>query len=1678
MGHNLKALGSASLDAFGGLITFADARDVPEGASPRNWDVDYSVGSVFTRPGLQSQYSFATTLTITGFSLGSGSIATFTYVGSEPTVNEGFLLNGFTGTLTPLNGQTVYVESVTMTQFTALVTGVPFVTIGGLNATAVSTTGLFVGPNVGSSFNGPAWTNPSGISSATSYASVATGLPVEESTSGTTGVNQGSGQPWLVVNQVWGTGSFVENLSANQTSATLFASGTTLSIPADATVVGVSLSFNWGNLSNPPNGTVAQLSAQLAINGLPVGVTLRSTSGTYGATALGSSSFLWGTTFSTENLNNGGLGVLFSVTRGTSGSSNAAFGVADLVIGVYYTQNLPSGALLDQNFLFAIAPANGISGLGASFKAYSSPFVSGAPTSASLQLLQNGVPVGTAKTVVLTSTPEVYSLGSPSDSWGGSWTANALNNSTFGVEIIASGAGITYVGDLDITAYITPALVNFNWFGSYQQNNNSLFTLALDAAGNVWQENVLENPGVLSLSLTGVIPGSYGNGATIDNSEFVMFSDLNVGTDRPRQLSADGVWYPVSQCAPGAPPSFIASTAAISGVLTLQSYTWTASATVPNEGVANFTFTSPSGSVPVVGSIYVINGTGTTLDHQAVIVLGSPAPTSTTFSAEVTGTASPNYPAGPTIIVGTMAAQFFYSVVSITQFPAYAGLQEPVPLELSAGATAIQAGNVVTFYYQDTTTGGPDQNLLTAFSSGNGAWVYITGAPTAIPCNGNWQVIAMGKSIPPGASDEHWYFSFLFNTTGAVNGSSFSGVTYRQTAATITFPLPGILGLYAGSQMTITNVTGVPQDGWNNSWTVIEAVNSGQYIITSTSSTAGVATYGYQFSSTTNSQVPIAGHLITITGALQAPGYNGTFLIATVNVGNNTFTVNYQNLPDTVGGPVNESATAQAAMAGTVFTFDPGQLFVGTNQNTIYGNVSGMGDVTIIGTTLTPIGAGTRQAVVFFITASGNWTPVSNPTLPFTTPADANVLQVSNIPIGPSDVIARGIAITEAGANGVPGANFYVITNPVTQTVNGVTSTYTSTIINDNTSTTAQFSFTDDVLLNSTEIDIPGRDLFNTIELGSCAWCVPYSSRMFYGLQLNKVTNLINTTFDGGYQIVNQVGQNLYQQPSGWGLYPVANEARLLPSPVTGDAYYIVNNTGVVGSTNPGLGAIAQTAYQDFFNVPIIAINTAYSVRVACSAPSGIGIGTLVIDLVQLSKGSFGKVYGSFSVPLSTMGVTMSVFSGTLLTSVFTSVVDPQLSLRVRVTGMGIGADVLIDRFEVFPTLFPYLKTEVYGSYINQPEEIDASGDGGIIDTSTENPQACFGGFVLRDQLYLLKTSSMYSTRDNPNSEPGGWSLNEVSNRVGICGINAYDVGEEWAVLACRNGIYGFEGTEPELINLETLQIWQQINFNAGNTIVLRNDTENRRILCAVPLPTGYSPEGVATGTVTWLPFAPYNPAPTTPNVILVLNYQALGDFKELMASIGTHATMFGSLANPDMRRKWTIWQIPTPYMGLVTRANLLDMPLYFGNGIDSSKIYQLNDDQLSDDGVAINGLYTTYGHVNAVKAATLPIFGMHTKRYTVLQANLAGAGNCQVRLIPNDLFARYPYVVPGGITLNSPENDDMFRPVNCKGQRLFLEFSTNAVGAWFQLDKTLLTGKADGWSSLNPTGGGNLGIT
>jgi hypothetical protein len=95
----------------------------------------------------------------------------------------------------------------------------------------------------------------------------------------------------------------------------------------------------------------------------------------------------------------------------------------------------------------------------------------------------------------------------------------------------------------------------------------------------------------------------------------------------------------------------------------------------------------------------------------------------------------------------------------------------------------------------------------------------------------------------------------------------------------------------------------------------------------------------------------------------------------------------------------------------------------------------------------------------------------------------------------------------------------------------------------------------------------------------------------------------------------------------------------------------------------------------------------------------------------------------------------------------------------------------------------------------------------------------------------------------------------------------------------------------------------------------------------------------------------------------------------------------------------------------------------------------------------------------------------------TGTQLYASAATNAQIRILPNTITPKYPYTVPVGIPLIDPANDDFMRAINVKGQRAFIEISTNAVGSAFNLSKSLLTGKADPWSSIDPTGGGNAGI-
>jgi hypothetical protein len=464
----------------------------------------------------------------------------------------------------------------------------------------------------------------------------------------------------------------------------------------------------------------------------------------------------------------------------------------------------------------------------------------------------------------------------------------------------------------------------------------------------------------------------------------------------------------------------------------------------------------------------------------------------------------------------------------------------------------------------------------------------------------------------------------------------------------------------------------------------------------------------------------------------------------------------------------------------------------------------------------------------------------------------------------------------------------------------------------------------------------------------------------------------------------------------------------------------------------------------DFYKVPILLPNFTYSIRLRASS-STMDVGAnLVIDLYSPAQ---DRVFGSFATALSDMTAKIQEFDGTLLTTAFATSVQSDLILRVYVTNLPDNGQCAVDRMEIYPTTEPVLGTELQGSYVNNLEAFD--GLTGPLGVGAQNNQRALGAFSNYDKLYILKTNSMLSTRDSPGDEPSAWDIREVSNKVGVCGINAYDYGEEWAVFAHRSGVYAFGGSEPVKISQEIQPTWDAINWTYQHTICVRNDTVNRKIFVMAPMVTPNQ----------WLPNAEPNSNPTIPNVILMLNYRDLTTVGELASRGPLHVSAFGGkLISWDMCRKWSIWQIGSPYADFIQRQDG-SAPLFFASGSGNSEIYRQIPGLATDDGAAINWIYDTYGFVKAEQEGQWgPLLGDQRKLAKYLSLNLQGDGNAAIRVLPNTLSTTSPYTVPGGATMSDPAQFNTERPLNVEGQRLYLEFSSGGTGARFQLSEAKLT--------------------
>jgi len=683
---------------------------------------------------------------------------------------------------------------------------------------------------------------------------------------------------------------------------------------------------------------------------------------------------------------------------------------------------------------------------------------------------------------------------------------------------------------------------------------------------------------------------------------------------------------------------------------------------------------------------------------------------------------------------------------------------------------------------------------------------------------------------------------------------------------------------------------------------------------------------------------------------------------------------------------------------------------VGPNNQT-----AAAGTATIVGN-ITP---GPHQVAVCFITRE-NYITKPSPGSTFIANG-GQLIQLTGVATSLApNIIGRILIFTPAITPPATSGPFFYFDGPVETPTDG---TFASMVINDNVTTSIILDFLDSTLENA----VPATNLFNLLELGEVACVAAYNERLFACGERNKVTNFTNTTFDGGFDVTNTF-------PLGWVLDPVngagAGSALAQGQPVYyGDAYAILGD----GVTNVR-GQITQTAFQDWLGVPILDINTDYSIRFRAryGATGGGTSGSLIVQITSPSIGNFGTVI----VPHNLLTGTYQEFIQHIM---LPQAVIPQ-DLVIQVYGTGTvtnGVFFLVENIELFPTLQPFTNTTVRGSYALDPESFDQSTGFQIVGADDGFPvRSMFN--LLDGKLYYVRELGLYATQDDGQNEPDLWPVVEISATMGTGSAKGVGVGESWAIIAHKTGAYIFWGSEPVKITQEIQPDWDTINWAFDHTIYVVVDTTNKRIHIGAPV----------NGS-------------TVPNVEFVCDYAQLANSEGQTSAqdIASHPQAYYSVYNPTKvvapgkARKWTLWNIS---MNCATQAIRSDGSYHLlrGNAVGNGKVYDQIYTQTSDDGVAINCPYQTAFMPQIDDEQALQL-GAHRKLFKYLTGYATGSGQL-IRYMMGPQGMRMVQLV--SLPLENPAPYDFESNTNWVGERVSYQFGTNAVGSWFHVTKWIPT--------------------
>ena len=802
----------------------------------------------------------------------------------------------------------------------------------------------------------------------------------------------------------------------------------------------------------------------------------------------------------------------------------------------------------------------------------------------------------------------------------------------------------------------------------------------------------------------------------------------------------------------------------------------------------------------------------------------------------------------------------------------------------------------------------------------------------------------------------------------------------------------------------------------------------------------------------------IVGELLAFAGVTPA-SFNFASTQVTVVVNATTFKVGYNNTATTTGSggtatPQNPSlvrrSTIVTANTTTAHGFQVGwnvQIAIGAGWDGTFAIVSvptpttftyvqagadainnSAGTATIIG----QIVAGLHQVSLCFITRQGFITKAAPPA--YFNAVGSQQGAVSQIATGPPNVVARLLLFTPVISPPATTGSFYSITSLM--------------LIPDNVSTTAVVDFSDTILIASFQANY----LFSQLELGESAFSIGYNSRLAWLGERAKLANFQNLSFDGGFSASGLV-------PLAWIADPVngagGNGALNSGLPADwGDAYVITGD----GATAIR-GKITQHAFQDYLGVARISPNTSYTVRARIRLANGLAQGTLHINLQSTLS---GFTTAGMAIPAAQLTAQYQEFTANL-TDQPLGVVPGDLILQLYADGTPTNlGQFVVDSIQIVASNAPFNSSTARLSHAFNPESYDSTT--GQIQVRPSDGEQLRAGFPLRNNLYLAKDHYLCYVADDGVNEPAAWALNEVSATVGICGPNAVDWNEEWAVFAERSGLYIVWGSDPVKITPEiqtdasgTGKIsWASINWAFGHTIWVRIDRVNKQILVGAPL----------FGS-------------TVPNVVFMLDYKWLDSAEDIANSpLVTYSAFTGKMLAHGRGRRWAVWSIAASSMTFAERVDGTAQP-FFGSATPNGKIYQQIDcaQQLTDDGTPLFGIWRSYAIPSHMEEQQYQL-GAHRKLAGFLKFSDKGVGQLFYSI---STAQRTTNLRVRTLSVNSTSDGE--RPLNIHGERFFLTVSTQAFAGgygqggfgqggfggganpqpgWFQLEKLVLSLKKD----------------